>query len=219
MQGHGQNACQPRLAVRLCFWARVNAPAGLCQRCMAGAAWRGPSSYPRQKQCWRRWRHNIRHSQPMRHRYRQLRIASAAPALGRELGYSNPAMIPTLVRPHRVRHPVCNEPVYCATTPVTTGPIANPSPDQVLTRDASTATSRGRMPGMWIGSLKHFWGHPAGAAHCMAEHGTARRALMLGAVGRPWRGGGGRNTAIAPRRGVSDTCATHTSPPRPTAWV
>src|SRR5712691_11788969 len=91
-------------------------------------------------------------SQPTSNRYHHLRSPSAAPALGRELGYSNPAMIPTLVRPHRVRHPVCSEPVHCVTTPVTSGPIANPNPDKVLTRDTSTATSRGRMPGNSNGS-------------------------------------------------------------------
>ena len=73
--------------------------------------------------------------------------STGSPRTRARAGYSNPAIIPTLVRPHRVKQPVCSEPVYCVTTPVTTGPTANPSPDKVLTRDAITATSRGRMPG------------------------------------------------------------------------
>ena len=98
----------------------------------------------------------IEHDQPASNRDHQLRLTSAVPALGRELGYSKPAMIPTLVRQHRVRQPVCSEPVYCVTTPVITGPIANPSPDKVLTRDTSTATSRGRMPGNSNGSTSRW---------------------------------------------------------------
>ena len=112
-----------------------------------------------------------RNSRPTSNRYRQLRSTSAASALGCELGYNNPAMIPTLVRPHRVRQPVCSEPVYCVTTPVTTGPIANPSPDKVLTRDAITATSRGRMPGnsngstSMVGETIHTTPHAREKAH------------------------------------------------------
>src|SRR5262249_46411036 len=126
---------------------------------------------------------DIRHSQPTSNRYRQLRITSAAPARGRALGYSNPAMIPTLVRPHRVRHPICNEPVYCVTTPVTTGPIANPSPDKVLTRDASTATSRGRMPGNANGSTSMVGDTihtpPMPVRNPMRSHGEGVSTLVI----------------------------------------
>jgi hypothetical protein len=61
----------------------------------------------------------------MSNRYRHLRITSAIHR--RELGYSSLTMLPTLARPHRVRQPVCSEPVYCVTTPVPTGLSASPS--------------------------------------------------------------------------------------------
>src|SRR4029450_4373936 len=82
----------------------------------------------------------------------QRRAHRHAPSASCWLGYHHPASTPTPVSTHNTRSPCCNEPVSWATSPTTIGPRAKPSPEQVLTRDVTTATSRGRMPGNSNGS-------------------------------------------------------------------
>lgn len=60
----------------------------------------------------------------------------------------------------------------------------------------------------WIGSVKHFWRRPAGAAHCTAECGTARRELVLDTAGGPWGTGEGLHTAFQHAYG-GETPARH----------